>query len=252
MPVNAQLLAHKALYEIHLTTKKSSASISNISGKMFYEWKPSCDAWLSMHRYDMLYEYAEMPSVRVTSDFSTYEAFDGKSFNFNLQRKHDGVLIEEIRGSSDKKQAKYSIPKSLSFQLSEGTLFPTAHTLAVLEKIRAGDKFYNATIFDGSDADGPADISSLILSKAEPYNFDASGANHLDKDLLSTPSWSIRLAFFPLANFEATADYEMSMTFHENGVIRDMIVDYGDFSVTHNLIALEALDDGCLSDINKE
>jgi len=252
------MLAHKALYDIKLSTKKSSSNISNISGKMFYEWQPSCDAWISNHRFDMLYEYAQSPSVRVTSDFSTYESFDGKSFNFTLQRKRGGMVFEEVRGSANAGEKDYpdeviySIPKELVFNLPEGTLFPTAHTLAVLDKIKAGDKFYKATIFDGSDAKGPVDINSLILSNEAAYIPAIGNNKHINKDLIKAKGWNMRLAFFPLNDFEITPDYEMSMVFHENGVISDMDVDYGDFSVTQKLIAIEPLDDACLTDIDKE
>ena len=151
----AGLVPHKALYDIRLSSKKSSAKVANITGTMFYEWQPGCDAWITNHRFDMVYDYVEVPSVRVTSDFSMYEAFDGKSLNFALQRKRGGVLYEEVRGNAyhdetDKDdEAVFSMPDGLVFDLPDGTMFPMRHTLAVLEKIKEGKKFYNVTLFDG-------------------------------------------------------------------------------------------------------
>ncbi len=243
-------IAHKALYNIELSAKKSSAHISNISGKMFYEWKSSCDAWVTNNRFDMLYEYPQTPAVRMTSNLSTYESFDGSDFNFTVQRMQGGVIFEEIRGSANINEANYSMPKDLVFELPKGTLFPVSHTLAVLDNIKKGNKFYKATIFDGSDTGGPIDINSFIMSKASDYIIEPSREGYIDKALLNSKGWDIRLAFFPLSNFETISDYEMSVTFHENGVISSMDVDYGDFSVTHKLIALEPLDDDCLDDIN--
>lgn len=37
----------------------------------------------------------------------------------------------------------------------------------------------------------------------------------------------------------------MSLIFHENGVVSDMVVEYKDFSVTQKLVALEPLSDAC-------
>ncbi len=244
----AGIVAHKALYDISLSSKKSNSNISNISGKMFYEFKSSCDAWISNNRFDMLYEYPQGHAVRMTSDLSMHESFDGKEFNFTVQRKRDGDLFEEIRGSASPIAAKYSKPKGLIFELPQGTLFPMAHTLSVLKKIKGGEKFYNATIFDGSDAEGAVDINSLIISEAAPLSVKS---DDVEQALIDSKAWNIRLAFFPLNDFEATSDYEMSIIFHENGVISNMGVDYGDFSVTHKLIALKPLDDGCLNDINE-
>jgi hypothetical protein len=47
-------------------------------------------------------------------------------------------------------------------QLPPGTLFPTAHTLALLKHIEAGESFLWATIFDSFDEDGISDISALV------------------------------------------------------------------------------------------
>ncbi len=247
----AGMVAHKALYDIRLSSKKSSVNISNITGKMFYEWQPSCDAWVSTHRFDMTYEYMETPSVRVTSEFSTYESFDGKSFDFTMQRKTGDIVLEEIRGKaiSDDNEAVYSMPEDLVFNLPSGSLFPTAHSLEVLGRVKNNQRYYNQVLFDGSDTDGPVDINSFVVGKVT-YVPSEKYAKDIDISLLKPQGWNMRLAFFPLNNFEETSDYEMSLTFHENGVISDMEVDYGDFSVTQKLLAIERLDSACLLDSN--
>ena len=248
---------HKALYDIKLSSKNSSSKIANISGKMFYEWQPSCDAWISTHRFDMVYEYSEVPAMRVTSDFSTYESFDGKSFNYTSQRKRDGVVFEEIRGKVNANgtqypnEAVYTIPEDLIYDLPEGTLFPMAHTLDVLNAVKTGKKFYKATIFDGSDEEGPVDINSFV-GKVATYTPPEKHKDHIDADLIKAQGWNMRLAFFPLNKPDSTADYEMSLIFHENGVISDMEIEYSDFSVTQKLIAIEPLGDACDTVSNDE
>ncbi|MGN7437750.1 MAG: EipB family protein [Alcanivorax sp.] len=246
----AGFVPHKALYDIKLSSKNSSSKIANISGRMFYEWQPSCDAWVSTHRFDMMYEYVELPAVRVKSDFSTYESFDGKSFNFTSQRKRDGMVFEEIRGNVSAKdadypnEAVYSIPEDLVYDLPEGTLFPMAHTLDVLSSVKKGQKFYKATIFDGSDEEGPVDITSFV-GKPAVYNVPEEYKDHIDASLVNGKGWNMRLAFFPLNNPESTSDYEMSLILHDNGVISDMEIEYSEFSVTQKLIALEKLGSAC-------
>ncbi len=246
----AGLVPHKALYEIELLTNKSSTQFVNLSGQMYYDWQPSCEAWVSNHRFNLMYEYADAPAMRITSDFSTYESFDGKTMNYTSQRKRDGHIFEEIRGMAkvgdDKRasKAEYSIPKDLEFQLPAETKFPMSHTLAVLDKIRNGQKFYRTTIFDGSDKDGPLQVTSFIgkpVEKADVIKI----ATGTDNKLLDSQAWNMRLAFFPLNSPDAASDYEMSVVFHENGVISDVTIDYKDFSVRQKLVALEKLEDIC-------
>lgn len=256
----AGFVPHKAIYDIRMSAKKSGAQVANITGKMTYEWQPSCDAWLSNHHFSMRYEYVESPSMNITSDFSTYESFDGKTMNFTSQRKRGGEVFEEIRGaatiedSGETSRAVYTIPPNLEFDLPDGTLFPIAHTLDVLDKIKTGQKFYIATIFDGSDEEGPVEINSFIGKQADINNY-LKITPDMDKKLLESQAWKLRLAFFPLhqkkgeeIGDESSSDYEMSLVFHENGVISDMLVEYDDFSVTQKLVALETLGDTCTSE----
>lgn len=248
LALEAGFVPHKALYDIKLVSTRSGAQIINISGQMFYDWKPACDAWISNHRFNLFYEYSDSPPMRITSDFSTYETFDGKTMNFTSQRKRDGNLFEELRGQAmrhddNKGEAVYTIPKDLEFELSEGALFPMGHTLAVLSNIKQGKKFFKATIFDGSDEEGPVEINTFIGKSQDPMVIEES--DDLEAALLNTPAWRIRLAFFPLNKPSETSDYEMALTFHENGVIRDMIVEYDDFTLSQKLVALEKLDAPC-------
>ena len=240
-----ELVPHKALYEIKLTSTRSGAQIVNIYGRMLYEWQVSCEAWTSNHRFDITYEYADSPSMRLTSDFSLYETLDGRNMDYTSQRKRDGQLFEEVRGHANLEeggggQAVFSIPKDLVYDLPKDTLFPMGHTTGVIEAIRQGKEFYNASIFDGSDDEGVVNVNAFIgsLVKAEEI---IKPSEDIDEDLLKSPAHKVRLAFFPLNDPATTADYEMDLVFHENGVVSDIAVSYEDFSVSQKLVALEPL-----------
>lgn len=244
------LAPHKALYDINLVATRSGSQILNISGKMFYEWKPTCEAWVTDHRFNLHYEYADSPAMNITSDFSTFEEFDGDDFNFSSRRKRDGDLYQELRGYAEMEDeesglATFSKPEGLSYTLTPGTYFPMRHTVEMIRNAKAGKKFFTASVFDGSDEEGPVEINAFI---GQPVNAMTvvSASPNLDMSLVNTPAWKVRMAVFPETDPSATADYEMSMIFHENGVISDMLIEYDDFSVTQKLVALEKMDfDSC-------
>ncbi len=247
------LVPHKALYDVRLVSAKNGSQMVNISGKMFYEWKPSCEGWITNHRFSLNYEYADSPSLNISSDFTTFEGFDGKTLNFSSRRKRDGEIYEELRGRADMLEkggagrAVYSIPDGLTFDLARNTLFPTGHTINLLEQARQGKKFYNVEIFDGSDDEGPVNINSFIGAKTgeklDPVKkgiaFKPASNKTIDTSLIDVPSWKVRMAFFPSSNTESSSDYELSMVFHENGIISDMMIEYSDFTVSQKLVALE-------------
>ena len=242
----AGLVPHKALYDIKLVGTRSGSQIVNISGQMLYEWQPACEAWVSKHRFDLSYEYADSPAMRITSDFSTYEDFDGAALNFASQRKREGQVFEKLRGLAtlDEQKggvAEFSLPEDLEYEIPEGGVFPMGHTLGLLKSMAAGDKFYNATIFDGSDDKGPVNINAFLGQELQdPPEVEES--EDIDQALLSLPARQIQLAFFPLEDEVAMADYEMDLVFHHNGVISSMLVKYADFSVFQTLKALEGLE----------
>lgn len=248
---------HKALYDIKLVGTRSGSQIVNISGQMLYEWQSSCEGWTSNHRFDLTYEYADSPAMRITSDFSTYETFDGREMNFSSQRKRDGQLFEELRGHADIKpgevgKAAYSIPKELVYDIPKGGLFPMGHTLGLVDYIKKGKKFYNATIFDGSDDEGAVNVNAFIGAKVNAMaRLKPSG--DIDTTLLNTPARQVQLAFFPLSDPTATSDYEMDLVFHDNAIISDMTVKYEDFTVSQKLVALEKLENvACASNVSTE
>ncbi|MFN3699988.1 MAG: EipB family protein [Alphaproteobacteria bacterium] len=261
--IKAGFVPHKALYDIALVSKKSSAQVLNISGQMLYEWSSNCEAWQMTHKFNLVYEYPDMPPVRTTSDFTLYERFDGSTLDFHSIRQGNGQVLEELRGSAqmhgenaaEKSLAEFRLPPDLRFDLAQGTLFPMAHSLAVLENSRAGKRFFSAQIFDGSDVDGPVEINAFLgravaqeaVMETVREGLAGKEMSRIDTTLLSSPAQSGRLAFFPLKTQESAADYEMAAIFHENGVISNIVIDYPDFSISQKLVALERVDSVCNS-----
>lgn len=237
------LAPHKAVYDIDLIATHSGSQILNISGKMSYEWKPTCDAWVTDHHFTLFYEYADSPGMRVTSDFTTYETADGKGFDYSSRRQRNGQMYQEIRGRAEigkdgAGKAVYTMPEDVKFDLVKGSLFPMGHTLEVIRHAEAGDKFYSAQVFDGSDEEGPIEINTFI---GKPVTSGIAKSEKIDASLLNGKAWNMRMAIFQAAEQEEESDYEMDMVFHENGIISDMTIEYDDFTVKQKLVSLEKL-----------
>ena len=240
---------HKALYAVKLQSAKSGSQIINIDGHMYYDWTYECGAWSSKHRFNVLYEYADSPAMRISSDFSNYEDYNGSTLNYSTIRYQDGKQYENVRGHAtafaDKKgEAIYNEPPGLTQTLPVGTLYPMAHTIKVLNAAKDGQKFLNATVFDGSDEDGPVEINAFIGKQIERADImdQIKDNKALDETLIDGNARQIQLAFFPLNKQQDLADYEMSLTLHDNSVISDMVIDYSDFSVSQTLVAIEPVD----------
>ena len=243
-----KILPHKALYDVSLTSVHSGSQISDIRGEMFFEWKQTCEAWVTDHRSNLVYQYADGQSVRMTTDFVTYESLDGQSLDFTSKRMKNGQVFSEFRGHAKLNDGhagdvKYSTPDFLHYQLPEGSYFPMDHTLHILKNAQAGNKFFKAVIFDGSDEEGPQDVNVFIgnerLTDTGEYTQEL-----VDSKLLDGKSWPLRMAFFSLEEHEETmgqASFEMDLVAHDSGVVSDIHIEYPNFSVDQNLKALEKM-----------
>jgi EipB-like len=238
----AEIMPHRALYTMSLVRAKGDAGVTAASGTMEYEWGETCEGWTVAQRYRLKMGYAESPDVSLSSDFVTWESKDGLRYRFNQIEKRNGVVADEIRGSAKLDGpgkgglATFEKPPGKSFKLLPGVLFPSAHTIFLIGRAEAGADFVAREVFDGATADDAVLVSAVIGPKVEP-GAAAAGQN----PLLNHPGWRVRLAFFPPDPKVATPDYELGMLLLDDGVTRDLLIDYGDYAIHAKLDDIEAL-----------
>ncbi len=243
---------HRAIYQIKMSSVKRGSQVLGITGIMSYVLKKSCHGWITDHRFDMVYQYSTSPSIRVDTKFSSFENFAGTDLTFSSSRSRDGEVYDKVRGNASidpdhqkKSIADYSIPEGMQYDLSKGTLFPIAHTYYLISEARKGRRVIPSIVFDGSDDQGPVEINTVIGRKNDAQNLsdkqDSSNVkkSKIDNTLLNVPVWQVNMAIFPVDDAEVLADYELSMDLLENGIVREMNVDYHDFSINQKLVALE-------------
>ena len=231
---------HRAIYTLDLHTARAGSAVSDVDGRMLFRWAESCEGWTVEQHYQLDFLYSQGQESRVRSAYSTWETKDGLEFSFNLRRDTDGVVDEELRGTATLQEqggpgrVVYRLPEVVERPLPDGAVFPTAHSLLLLERAEAGETFYPALLFDGTDENGLSDVSAVIGNRRDPGEEGADA-------LLLRPAWPVRLAFFSLADNKPEPDFELDIELLDNGVVRDMIIDYGDFAVHAELSELEAL-----------
>lgn len=251
LPAAAQaevaLQPHKALYDIGLKTIKSANQLTGVNGRMYYELARDCEGWATDHRFTINYEFDGSPTVKMTSGFASWEAMDGTQFSFSTIQENNGLKEREVRGAAERGnrysvgEVTYDAPKNRAHVLDSDVYFPSAHTISILEKAARGEKNIHAYVFDGGDDKGPREVNGFVIGAAEPLAAVTLN-DKIDKSLLS-PAWKIRMAFFSTNEKNPNPEYEMTVVFHDNGIVSYMTVEYPDFTVEHKLTALEAVPD---------
>jgi len=238
----AEIASHRALYKMSLGRAGGDSGVTAASGTMAYQWGESCDGWTVEQRYRMKMGYSESPDVSIASNFVTWEAKDGLRYRFNQKETRNGADEDEVKGEAKLEgpgqggTAQFELPKDKNFKLPAGVMFPSAHTIAVIKKAEAGENFMSQQVFDGATAEGPVLVSAVIGPKVDP---DPDAAKK--SPLLNHPGWRVRLAFFPADQKAEKPDYELGMVLLDNGISRDMIIDYGEYAIRAKLEDIEAL-----------
>jgi hypothetical protein len=237
-----EIAPHRALYEMTLGSARNDSGVVDARGTMDYEWGESCDGWTIEQRYRLKMRYAENADVDISSSFVTWEAKDGMRYRFNQKQTRNGEIDQEIRGEARLDApgkagvAEFSKPQPQTLKLEPGVLFPSAHTILLIDGAHQGENFISRQLFDGATDENAVQVSAAIGVK---LTADPAAASR--SPLLQRPGWRVRLAFFPVDANAEKPDYELGMRLLDNGVSQDMVIDYGEYSIRAKLDDIEPL-----------
>jgi hypothetical protein len=249
----ADIDPHRALYSLTLGSSKMASGVLGANGAMYYEWGETCDGWTVEQRFRLQISYAESSSSELSSTLVTWESKDGLRYRFNERRLRDGAPDEELHGEANLDgpgkggKAEFTKPESATMTLAPGVIFPTAHTLVLIDQALAGNQFVARKVFDGSSVENASQITAVIGPKLAPgtagngEDEEKPSDAALKSPLLQKPGWRVRLAFFPPDSTAETPDYELGMRLLSNGVSQDMELDYGDYVIKARLDEIEPL-----------
>lgn len=229
------LAAHKAVYALSLQSARGNVIAA--SGHMDYDVTDACDAWATRQRLVMTLTNRDGQDIQMVSDYTTWESKDGLRLRFRLRQTTDDAVTSELSGVASLPHAgaagtvKYDEPPDTTKALPAGTLFPMAHTVALLTAAEAGKHFIALPLFDGTSPDG-AQHSAVAIAKWTP-----PAANKWPV-LAGLPSVRVRIGFFDMGKHAELPDFEVGMRYWSNGIADDLAMDFGDFVMAGKLTSL--------------
>jgi hypothetical protein len=244
-----KLVAHRAIYEMTLDDARSASGITGIDGRMVFEFTGSeCNGYSLNMR--MVTQMTDSQGQTNLTDLrsSTWEQGDGQKFRFQSAQYLNDKLGDITMGRAVREtpneavKVKLSQPSLAELDLSGPVLFPTQHSLALIEAARAGQTLFQARIYDGSEKGRKVyDTTAFIGTLVQPGGDAKLEAAAKDKGLGKLASWPVSIGYFEPKGGDLTPSYQIDFRLYENGVSRDLLIDYGDFSLHGTLTALEYL-----------
>jgi hypothetical protein len=247
-----KLVAHRAVYDMTLDDTRSGSGISGITGidgRMVFEFTGSqCDGYsLNMRMVTQMTDAQDQTNVTDLRS-STWEQGDGEKFRFQSSQYVNDKLGDVTMGRAVREtpneaiKVKLSQPGQAELELSGKVLFPTQHSLALIERAEAGQTLLQARIYDGSEKGRKVYETTAVIGQKVPPGAEAQiEAVAKEKGLGELASWPVSIGYFEDKGGDLTPSYQIDFRLYENGVSRKLLIDYGGFSVHGTLTALEYL-----------
>jgi hypothetical protein len=239
------LVAHRAVYDLELKDATDRSGIAGMYGRMVYEFTGSdCTGFTTNFRFVTQIDTGDTDRIS-DQQTTTFEDLTKRTFKFETKSFTDDSLDKDVRGAAadDIKGIKVDLaqPAAKKIDLAESR-FPTEHMLDIIENAKLGKTFFEAHVFDGSDDGDQSLLATTVVGKPETPKVDDADADKAGA-FAKTPFWPVTVAYFnEKSHGDATPVYRMSFKLYENGITRDLTMDYGDFVLTGRLTKLEMLD----------
>lgn len=210
----------------------SNGSVVALKGHLEVRVEQSCEGWSTQQSlgFRMLGEDgSQLAHLAHLAHFRSFEDHDG-GFTFTARNWDNRRVTEQVAGVVARnpqygtRMVRYSRPEASQHSFAAATIFPAEHARQVIDAARAGKHMLLHSVFDGSSHENPLQISTSI-GEPKPPRVGAVGA------LARHTSWSLRLAYFSADATDLLPDFQTSVELYDNGVVGDMIYDYGEFEV---------------------
>ena len=220
------LLPHRAVYQLELDYTTPDSAIANAVGDLVFQIDDNCDAWSTITQMRFAVRYDSGEESRFGTSLSAWEKKDGTAYHFQVKRRSTVPRDEVIDGEAvvppeGEAIATFLSPSERTMVLPKDTLFPTLHSLAVLDAAEAGELSIYRTVFDGTEEESLYEVNSVIIAPVAPAE-----AATLDSPLLKdVASWRVALAYFEAVDDSGQPSHEAILRLYDNGVIDEQTFD---------------------------
>jgi hypothetical protein len=240
----APLTGQDSYYNLTLA-KVRTHDVTGATGAMRFSVVDGCTGWATTQHMTLLIRNADGSLNKTVTDYITWESKDSKTLTFTLEeRDNDGKLTIDDAGTATHAGPNgagtitYTTPAGRLLNLPPGTLFPMAHTDALLAAGTQGKKFISVPLFDGTSDSGAQSTFVAVLGHHGPEKADFP-------PLAKLASTDVDIAFYDRGNQDENPNFRSQMRYYDDGVATGIILDFGDFVMRGELQKLTIPQDQC-------
>jgi len=238
------IASHLAVYDVGLAKNQpANAMLAGVDGRFVLTLQKVCGGWIMQQESAMEMQTREGGIIPDFMNFSAWEALDGSSYRFSVNRNNDAAttILGDASISNGNNVARFQKPEEIEFKLPKGVLLPTAHTRELIARAEKGETQYNATTFEGTEVGG-AKLISTFISELKAKNGSADKTEVVDEDSLTKrPGWTVHVAYFDPKNPSPEPLYEIESDMLDNGVATRIQINFAGFNTEMILRQIKAI-----------
>jgi hypothetical protein len=260
-----ELAPHRAIYDMSLGKAAAGANVSEVRGRLVFDFTGSACEGYSLHTR-LVTEILDRDGKSTVSDLrsSTWEQARGERFRFNSSQYLNQRLTEQVVGLASRGKDGDTVtvaidkPKKKQTKLNGGSMFPTQHSLSILDAARQGRTVVQANIYDGSEKGTKYFETTTFIGKPVPPGNAGFKPIPNSEKLDGLVSWPISISYYEskdgggAGSDEGTPTYELSFRLYANGVSRKLMIDYGNFSIAGELTRIDFAEPGKCTEVKKD
>jgi hypothetical protein len=246
----ADLVSHRAVYDLKLAHARGNPSAVSARGRILYDFSGSvCDGYTLQFRQVSELDNGEGKVTLSDLRSTSWEDGAAKKFIFKSQNYLNQTLIDSVDGQAEREVDKIAVgltkPTDRKFDLDAAVAFPTDHMRRIIEAARAEKSLLELPIYDGSDKGDKVYNTLTVIGRAilpdERLPADAAAGQQAFAGL---KRWPVTVSYFDRAarGGDQVPVYSIKFELYENGVSRALLLDYNDFAISGELTSIEVRD----------
>ena len=248
LPPGSELASHRAIYELKLAQTRGNSAVA-ARGRILYDFSGNaCEGYALQFRQVSELDNGEGKVTLSDLRSTTWEDGAAKKFIFKSQNYLNETLLDSVDGQAERQRDKVAVtlnqPVAKTFDLEAGMVFPTDHMRRIIAAAREGKNILELPVYDGSEkGEKVYDTLTVIGAEIAPERVpnDAAAGKQA---LAGLKRWPVTVSYFDKTarSSDQAPVYAIKFEVYENGVSRALMLDYNDFAISGELIAIELRD----------
>jgi hypothetical protein len=249
LPPGSELASHRAIYELKLAQTRGNSAVA-ARGRILYDFSGNaCEGYALQFRQVSELDNGEGKVTLSDLRSTTWEDGAAKKFIFKSQNYLNETLLDSVDGQAERQRDKVAVtlnqPVAKTFDLEAGMVFPTDHMRRIIAAAREGKNILELPVYDGSEkGEKVYDTLTVIGAEIAPNERVPNDAAAGKQALAGLKRWPVTVSYFDKTarSSDQAPVYAIKFEVYENGVSRALMLDYNDFAISGELIAIELRD----------